>query len=1058
MWGALLYALLPWAHGAEPEPVPAPAPTGGAVVITDLGAGTELPDLSRWSGMPVADVQLVGPEGGLPEASLAPLLRSTLSETLDLGAVRLDVRTLFQVGSYRSVEARVEPWFSYDDEGNEVDAVILTYTVYPAPSLSGLKVTGNRAFSDKAILDASSLSVGQVFYEALDGPIVAARVQRFLYQGGYIRAEVEVEVVDGVGLLIIDEGEPNLLQSLTFPGDYEGVVPERTLRRWARQAGVEEGKPFAPEAIGEARTRILERLGDPRGRLLRPRRGYIAARLTPAVITLPEGARATLTLEPGPKLEVDVEGLAWGGRRKVSDALDLTHRTRLTRGFLDEAPDRVESYLTERGFYDAGATVELQDGGTVETLSAKVERGPRYSLPTGRFPSWVGMRFDGNDAVSDAELQAIMDQASPDVIRRDIYTEPGLADGMAAARQLYGARGYLEAELILAESPRVRPRRSVGDVLRLLVGQPARRRIEPTIYVTEGELTTLHELVVEGASVPMPFLAARQARMEGEAYSAQAIDVLARDVLLAHRNRGWLDADTRIITQDAPLDDGRPQGKIARIVVTPREQILLRSVVVQGTRRTRLPFVQRELDLVLGEAVTPSALDDTRSSLYDLGIFRSVQLDLLGDGRVRDLVVAVDERARWAFEVGGGVNTDQGVRTFGRATRRNLLGLAHRLELIGQIGLDYRSESLSDWVPDVTDPEWRLAASYTAPHVPLRNQDLILDVVLRERRQELTWQLDRTGGGIAVESRLGRSLRIRAGARLEARQLREVDTGALLDGEVWADLINLEAPVLPSPWRLQESVSGLVVADLRNDPVAPTRGALVSATGNWAPGIRWAEDVRRTAFVKGELRASTWIPLYGFVLKVAGEGGLAQPLNDTPIPLEERYRIGGTGSLRGFRRDAVGPRNIAPDAVVSWPDSLQPLIDYARRDAPARWVPTGGDAMLVGTLELQMPLPSLGLSGWEGYSLALFGDVGQAWLLDPNATPDSASDAIDPLVPSLRYGVGGGVRVATPIGPLQFDVGVNPQSILAEGAQAQLLRVLYEEPPVRAHLTLGATF
>ena len=1057
MWAALLVALLPWAHGADPEPVEPPA-RSGSVVITDLAEGSELPDLSRWSGMPVADVQLVGPEGGLPEASLAPLLRSTLQDRLDLGAVRLDVRTLFQVGSYRSVEAHVDPWFTYDEEGNEVDAVILTYVVYPAPSLDGLRVVGNRAFNDKQLLDASNLSVGQVFYEELDGPIAAARVRRFLYQRGYIRAQAEVRVVDGVGELTVDEGEPNLLQSLTFPGAYEEVVSERTLRRWARQAGVEEGEPFAPEAIGDARTRILERLGDPRRGLFRKRRGYISARLTPAVITLQEGARATLTLEPGPQLNLDVDGLANGGRRKVSEALDLTHRTRLTRGFLDEAPERVDGYLAERGFFDATSTVELQEGGTEDRLTVHVDRGPRYSLPTGRFPSWVGMDFEGNSTLSDAELQAVMDQASPGVIRRDVFTAPELTKGMVAAEQLYGARGYLDAEVTVDDSPRIRPRRTLGDLLRLMVGQPARRRITPTIRVEEGQLTTLSSLEVDGAVVPMPFLQARMAKLEGEAYSAQAVDALAREVLLVHRNKGWLDADTRIVTSDGAREDGGPREKQARIVVEPGEQILLRSVVIQGTRRTRLPFVQREIDLELGEPVTPSALDDTRRSLYDLGIFRSVQLDLLGDGRVRDLVVGVDERARWAFEIGGGVNTDQGVRTFGRATRRNLLGLAHRLELIGQIGLDYRSESPSDWVPNITDPEWRLAASYTAPHVPLRNQDLILDVVLRERRQELTWQLDRTGGGVAVETRLGKALRIRGAARLEARQLREVDPGGLLDGEVWADLINLDAPVLPSPWRLQESLSGLIVTDLRNDPVAPSRGALVSLTGNYAPGIRWSETVRRTAFVKGELRGSTWVPLLGFVLKLAAEGGYARPLNDTPIPLEERYRIGGTGSLRGFRRDAVGPRNIAPDVVVNWPNSIEPLIDYARREAPARWVPTGGDAMALGTVELQMPLPTLGLTGWEGYSLALFGDVGQAWLLDPNAVPDSASPSVDALLPTWRYGVGGGVRVATPIGPLQVDVAANPQRILAEGDQLRLLQVDYEEPPVRAHLTLGATF
>ena len=37
-------------------------------------------------------------------------------------------------------------------------------------------------------------------------------------------------------------------------------------------------------------------------------------------------------------------------------------------------------------------------------------------------------------------------------------------------------------------------------------------------------------------------------------------------------------------------------------------------------------------------------------------------------------------------------------------------------------------------------------------------------------------------------------------------------------------------------------------------------------------------------------------------------------------------------------------------------------------------------------------------------------------------------------------------------------MGANPQVLQAKGAQAQLLRVLYEEPALRAHLTLGATF
>ena len=192
------------------------------------------------------------------------------------------------------------------------------------------------------------------------------------------------------------------------------------------------------------------------------------------------------------------------------------------------------------------------------------------------------------------------------------------------------------------------------------------------------------------------------------------------------------------------------------------------------------------------------------------------------------------------------------------------------------------------------------------------------------------------------------------------------------------------------------------------------------------------------------------------ILKLSGAAGLGYSLSEAPIPLEDRYRLGGTGSLRGYRRDAVGPRNLAPDVQVAWPDALDPVIAYVGRNAPDRWVTTGGDVMSVNTAELLMPLSSLGATSWDGYALALFADVGQVWLLGADA--DSEGRTVADLVPSWRYGVGGGVRIATPVGPLQLDVGVNPQVIQSQAAQRQLLSVLWEEPPVRAHLTLGATF
>src|SRR5690606_35669291 len=74
----------------------------------------------------------------------------------------------------------------------------------------------------------------------------------------------------------------------------------------------------------------------------------------------------------------------------------------------------------------------------------------------------------------------------------------------------------------------------------------------------------------------------------------------------------------------------------------------------------------------------------------------------------------------------------------------------------------------------------------------------------------------------------------------------------------------------------------------------------------------------------------------------------------------------------------------------------------------------GGDAFINPRLELRIPLTTT-------VSTALFVDAGNLWT-DP--------EQVDPF--DLRYAVGTGLRMGTPIGPLVFDYGFNVQRILDE--------------------------
>jgi outer membrane protein assembly factor BamA len=436
--------------------------------------------------------------------------------------------------------------------------------------------------------------------------------------------------------------------------------------------------------------------------------------------------------------------------------------------------------------------------------------------------------------------------------------------------------------------------------------------------------------------------------------------------------------------------------------------------------------------------------------LYDLAVFRSVTTELVGDGALRDLVLTVSEKPRWAFETGVGLATDQGVRTFGRVGRRNLFGHAHRLELYGQVGLDWRTESLLDWLPDIRSPEWRFVAQYHAPGFPVRSQDLAVDLLLGERRVDRTWSMDRNGAGLSHTTRFGDTITVVTSARVEQRQLEEVDVGALLDGEAWEVLLTAD-PSLPTVFRPQELASLVLLADGRNDPVLPTRGALLSLSAELAPGLVQVDDLPTASFVKTVGRANAYASLPFVTWHVAAEGGFIGSLDGAPPPLEDRFVLGGTASLRGFRRQSLGPRNLVPLPDIPWPDGLDPVMVEAARDEADRWVPTGGDVLASATIEALVPFPVLGLSAWDGYALAGFADAGNAWLVGPGRVD---TDGLD--LPALRVGSGVGLRAATPVGPLQFDVAVNVAAVTSTSERRVLLVDAFDEPSARVHLSLGA--
>ena len=234
----------------------------------------------------------------------------------------------------------------------------------------------------------------------------------------------------------------------------------------------------------------------------------------------------------------------------------------------------------------------------------------------------------------------------------------------------------------------------------------------------------------------------------------------------------------------------------------------------------------------------------------------------------------------------------------------------------------------------------------------------------------------------------------------------------------------------------------LAIWDGRDDRFNPKSGNLFSVQMDLTdPGV--ADQI--TARAEGQLQ--TILPLGPFSLQFAAGGGVGWAQGrSTTLALEKRFRMGGANSLRGFALDTVGPKNRVAISDLPWPDQLAPVVDELYRDSPVRWVPTGGDSMARFSLEVWAPLETFRIPA-SGTSLVAFVDAGNVFFTDPTIL--ATSIVVDPE-PILRVGTGLGLRIATPVGPVQVDFGLNPSYYTASWAEER------GEEPWRFHLSLGS--
>jgi outer membrane protein assembly factor BamA len=300
--------------------------------------------------------------------------------------------------------------------------------------------------------------------------------------------------------------------------------------------------------------------------------------------------------------------------------------------------------------------------------------------------------------------------------------------------------------------------------------------------------------------------------------------------------------------------------------------------------------------------------------------------------------------------------------------------------------------------------------------------------VLNEEIDEATFRVRRSEVGASLVWRGSEVFGLEARGLIQFRTPLRVDTVAQLS-------LPADTPVAkPGPEDVQLiPLLGLDIhLDFRDDRFNPKKGVYASLNFESTPG-----QVDETSPAYGRLtsRVVGLIPFGkgAFGLRLEAGGGIAWSYDGRLPPVESRFRLGGTGTLRGFELDSVGPAGQRPGV-------LEEVGLLHGNGLVTREVPVGGNAFYRYTIELEMPVVFL-----KSWRFAIFHDGGNSLLYG------EVPAGIDPSrSPVLQTSFGIGLRRITPIGPLRFDVAVRPD-LLIDGASNYSLGEV-----VRVHFAVGA--
>ena len=413
---------------------------------------------------------------------------------------------------------------------------------------------------------------------------------------------------------------------------------------------------------------------------------------------------------------------------------------------------------------------------------------------------------------------------------------------------------------------------------------------------------------------------------------------------------------------------------------------IVEDIIPAGNKKTRNKVITREFVQKKGKPFNKFLVRRSVERVYNLGFFDDVNVRMLpGDQDPNNVIIEIDvlEHKTGTITLGAGYSESDGLMGIIEFGEDNFRGTGDKFKVHWEIGGKKKYKNYQ--------------ISYLKPWIDSKGTSLGFSFFNRE--DEYT-DYNEDGNEVAEYNKKSRGFNISFGRQtgeytrdyltLESRKDTykwdsddssgyRYDTDAISNTTGSGNDWNNTNPSTGGSWNFASnnyvknnfgrinSITWQKVYDSRDNIYDPTRGRRISYTAQWAGhGLGGDFD-----FYKFTAEARMYKKLGAKnVLAFRARGGFIQG----DAPYSQLFTLGGADSLRGYEDDQFR-----------------------------------GKYMYNATLEFRFPIV-------KKVSGVLFTDIGDAWDA-PNVTWYNSKK-------TFNYGVGAGVRITTPIGPVKLDYGV----------------------------------